>query len=113
MMRSSRTRKGVNRMIVVNDTWYIDVDTNGNYSPGKFSKIRMQKDKDGVERENRPSEGYCTSLLSALRFIRDRYVTEVLAGEDMTLAEAIVEVRAINKSFEDKFREAVGGSENV
>jgi hypothetical protein len=98
-----RPRKGENRVIKVNDTWFIDVDTNGNYSPGKLSKIKTQKDKDGVEKEVRPTEGYCTSLESALKFIRDRMTAEVLAGEDMTLAEAIVEVRAINKSFEDKF----------
>lgn len=92
-------------MIIVNDTWYIDVDSD-NYSVGKLKNVRKVTDKNGKEREEHKYEGYFTNLESALKFIRNQMTAEALSA-DMYLPEAIARVMAINREFVEAFERAV------
>lgn len=96
-------------MIIVSDTWYIDVDAD-NYSVGKIKNIKMVT-KNGKAREERRYEGYFTSLEPALVYIRDAMIADALSAEDVDLVDAVATVRSINSQFVDEFRKATRENE--
>lgn len=93
-------------MIRVNDDYVILVDEM-NYAPAR-DRHRTVMSK-GKERAVYDIIGYTSTLERAVKMILDRTTAEVLADGEISLADAIKEIRSINSHFEEMLGVAVRG----
>lgn len=88
-------------MIRVNEDYIIEVDAL-NYIP-KIDKHKVSKDKDGKERAVFDTIGYCSTLAGALCKIKEDMYKDCIAEKEISLYEALNELKRVNKEFENIF----------
>lgn len=93
-------------MIRVNDDYVILVDEM-NYAPAR-DRHRTVMSK-GKERAVYDIIGYTSTLERAVKMILDRTTAETLADGEISLADAVKEIREINSQFEEMLGVAVRG----
>ena len=93
-------------MIRVNDDYVILVDEM-NYAPAR-DRHRTVMSK-GKERAVYDIIGYASTLERAVKMILDRTTTEILTNGEISLADAVKEIREINSQFEEMLGVAVRG----
>lgn len=93
-------------MIRVNDDYVILIDEM-NYAPAR-DRHRTVMSK-GKERAVYDIIGYTSTLERAVKMILDRTTAEALADGEISLADAIKEIREINSQFEEMLGVAVRG----
>lgn len=93
-------------MIRVNDDYVILVDEM-NYAPAR-DRHRTVMSK-GKERAVYDIIGYASTLERAVKMILDRTTTEILTNGEISLADAVKEIREINSQFEEMLGVAIRG----